>query len=79
MSLRTVLFFVGLCFFYSSATAQTWWNQRWHYRVPVTISANGFDRTNKPAEVPINFSSLFAAVGSLRTLDSNSIRPVEVS
>ncbi len=62
-----------------STTAQTWWNPRWHYRVPVTVSANGFERTDKPAEVPINFSSFFAAVGSARTLDTNSIRVIEVS
>ena len=77
--LRSVVILLAIHFFCASATAQTWWNPRWHYRVPVTVSANGFERTEKPAEVPVNFSSLFSAIGSARTLDTNSIRVVEVS
>lgn len=76
---RTAFILSSIHFLCTCAIAQTWWNPRWHYRVPVTVAANGFERTAKPAEVSINFSSLFSAVGSARTLDTNSIRLIEVS
>ena len=62
-----------------SLEAQTWWNTRWHYRVPVSVSANGYERRDKPAEVALNFSQLFTAVGPARTLDTNSLRIIEVT
>ncbi|MEZ4515533.1 MAG: hypothetical protein R3C44_01400 [Chloroflexota bacterium] len=55
-----------------------WWNSQWDYRVPVTISANGTQRKNKPAEVEIDFDALIASLGKAGTLDPNSIRVIEV-
>ncbi len=62
-----------LSFAANSSNAQ-WWNNAWHYRVPVTVGANGFTRTDKPAEVTLNFTTLLGG----GTLNDNSIRVIEV-
>ncbi len=55
-----------------------WWDSQWDYRVPVTVSANGTQRKNKPAEVDLDFDTFIASLGKTGTLDPNSVRVVEV-
>ncbi len=55
-----------------------WWDNQWLYRVPMTVGSNGAIRTNKPAEVNLNFSQLLASLGANGTFDPNSIRVIEV-
>jgi hypothetical protein len=58
--------------------AGDWWNEQWLYRVPITLGANGAARTDKPAEVAINFTQLLTGLGVSGTFDPNSIRVIEV-
>jgi hypothetical protein len=76
---RVVFVGVVLLQFVQQLQAQPWWSTRWHYRVPVSVSANGYERSDKPAELVVNFSQLFTAIGPVRTLDTNSLRIIEVS
>ncbi|CUS03378.2 exported protein of unknown function [Candidatus Promineifilum breve] len=55
-----------------------WWNGGWDYRVEVTAGAAGTARKNKPAEFPLNFTTLWSSLSTTGTLDPNSIRVVEV-
>lgn len=55
-----------------------WWNEGWRYRVPLQVGANGAARTDKPAEVSLNFTSLLSALGTSGTLDLGSLRLLEV-
>ena len=55
-----------------------WWNAQWRYRVPITISSNGVARTDKPAEISINFTALLAGLGVNGAFDPNSLRVIEV-
>lgn len=56
-----------------------WWNTAWRFRLPVEIRSNGFERTNKPAEVSVNFTQLLNAIGQSGTFEEHSIRVVETS
>ncbi|MFN2124678.1 MAG: hypothetical protein ACK2UP_14360 [Candidatus Promineifilaceae bacterium] len=47
------------------------------YRVPVTIDMNGAARSDKPAELAMNFTDLFSSAGESGAFDPNSIRVVE--
>jgi len=52
--------------------ADAWWNEAWPYRIPVTASGAGV------AEVAINFTEAFAALGlNHALLDIHSIRVVQ--
>lgn len=55
-----------------------WWNNGWDYRVAVTAGAAGHARKDKPAEIDLNFTAIWASLGKTGTLDPNSIRVVEV-
>lgn len=50
-----------------------WWNSTWKYRVGITINNSGYNRTNWPVEIFINFSDF----GYEGTFDNNSIRVIE--
>lgn len=56
-----------------------WWDARWRYRVPITVDANGFERTDKPVELALNFTELLAALGQNGAFADNSLRLVEVN
>jgi hypothetical protein len=56
-----------------------WWNAAWRYRVPVTVSAAGYARTDRPAEAALNFTQLLTALGSPGTLNASSLRVIEVN
>lgn len=54
-----------------------WWNENWHFRIPVTVSAAGYNRSNKLAEAEINFTSLINSLGQSGPLNVDSIRMIE--
>ncbi len=56
-----------------------WWNAAWRYRVPVTVSAAGYARTDRPAEASVNFTQMLTALGTSGTLNTNSLRVIEVN
>lgn len=56
----------------------------WHYpalrlRLPFSVSANGHERDNMPAELRINFTALMRAPGETGPLNPNSLRVVEIA
>ncbi|GAB4451301.1 MAG: hypothetical protein Kow0031_33880 [Anaerolineae bacterium] len=54
--------------------ADEWWDEAWPYRIPVTVSGSGV------AQVSINFTSAFAALGlNGALLDVRSLRVVPYS
>ncbi len=53
-----------------------WYNNTWHYRLPVTVQANGHPRFDKPVELDLNFTSLLPGGA---TFSENSLRIVEVT
>lgn len=55
-----------------------WWNALWAYRLPLTVSAGPYARSDKPAEAELNFTELLQALGADGALDVNSLRVVEV-
>ncbi len=56
-----------------------WWNASWRYRVPVTVSAAGYARTDRPAEVTLNFTQLLTSLGTSGALNESSLRVIEVN
>jgi len=62
----------------AQAAATDWWNPQWRYRIPITIGSNGSLRTDKPAELSLNFTQLLAGLGVSGSFDANSIRVIEV-
>jgi hypothetical protein len=56
---------------------RAWWDYGWRYRAQVTVSADGQARYDRPAEVPINFSTILNSLGASGSLNTNSIRVVE--
>ncbi|MBI1878025.1 MAG: hypothetical protein HYR94_07330 [Chloroflexi bacterium] len=61
-----------------TAAQSSWWNNAYHYRVPIEVKANGYERYNKPVEALLNFTQLLTALGKSGVLDLNSIHVVEV-
>ncbi len=55
-----------------------WWNSQWHYRLPVAAGANGFTRTNKVVNFPVNFTTVLATLGSSGPFNDQSVRVIEV-
>ena len=55
-----------------------WWNSQWHYRLPVAAGANGFTRTNKVVNFPVNFTTVLAGLGVSGTFNDQSVRVIEV-
>ena len=73
-----LLLFSAILVMSSQARAGGWWNTGWRFRLPVTIGAAGYDRTDKPAEVAVNFTQQLAALAQSGSLDENSLRVIEV-
>lgn len=84
LGLLLVLLISGLLFGAWAGQSQVHAAGDWQYadrdlRVPVDIGADGYGRTNKYAEVAINFSDLFNDANVSGALDLDSIRVVEVN
>jgi hypothetical protein len=58
---------------------EDWWDAAWDYRVAVNVDANNYQRTDKPVEVELNFTTLLANAGASGALDLNSLRVVEIN
>ncbi len=50
-----------------------------HLRLPLSIGAGGYARTDKVADVPVDFTALLAGVGVSGSFDPTSLRVVEVN
>ncbi len=56
-----------------------WWNDDWHFRLPVMVQSGPQPRQNAVAEYTLNFNELFSQIGEIGSaVDANSIRVVEV-
>ncbi len=75
MALVVVIFLLGAV--QPASSAGPWWNAVWHYRVPVTIGAAGYERYNKPVEVSVNFTSVLSSLGQSGSFADASIHVVE--
>lgn len=63
----------------ASGRGDDWWDNDWDYRVLLTVAADGTARTDKPAEVEINFTNLLDDLNQGGSLIVNSIRVIEVN
>ncbi len=61
------------------AQAANWWSTQWDYRVGLTVAANGHGRTEKPAEIALNFTALLNSLGQSGAFDPNSLRLIEIN
>jgi hypothetical protein len=62
----------------SALAAGPWEKSGWRYRVAVSVAAAGYERTDKPAEIAIDFTQVLSSLGQSGTLNDNSLRVVEV-
>ncbi len=58
--------------------AAEWLDSTRDYRVELTVNSNGFERTDKPADIALNFTSLLGELGENTAVDIDSLRVVEV-
>ena len=61
-----------------SLAAGSWWNSNWNYRVSLTVNSGDYQRSDRPVEAAIDFTSFLAPVDLLANFDVNSIRVHEV-
>ncbi|MFZ3384619.1 MAG: DUF1349 domain-containing protein, partial [Candidatus Methanoperedens sp.] len=54
-----------------------WWNTTRNFRIPLSINAASFERSEKPVELSLNFTKMLSDLGQTGTLAENSIRIVE--
>lgn len=62
----------------AAGSLEDWWNNNWDYRVLISVNTGDFARRDKPVEAGINFTQLLTSVGRSGSLDTNSIRVVEI-
>jgi len=62
----------------ATQSSSHWWNQEWRARIRIEVSAEGVNRSNKPVEVPVDFSSFLEQAGLEGSLDEISLRLMEV-
>ena len=62
----------------SSLAEDFWWDGNWNYRVSLTVDSGDYERSDRPAEVAIDFTSFLAPADLLVGFDVNSIRVQEV-
>ncbi len=77
--MRKILLFSAIIIFFFAASQIAeagWWNESWHFRIPVNISfPSGAE--NASVNVSVNFTSEIESLGISGTFDKNSIRVVE--
>lgn len=61
-----------------AAAVNDWLDAKWHFRVPVSVAANGLARNGAVAEVSVNFGSMIQGLGYSHPLNTKSLRVVEV-
>jgi hypothetical protein len=55
-----------------------WWDDKWSYRVLITIDGSGHARHDKPAELEMNFTELLDELGVSDPFEPDSIRVIEL-
>ena len=70
---------VALYMTWASAEPAEWWNDDWHYRVPVTVASGLYDRTDCLASVPLALAAMAKQAGIAKGIDADSLRIVEVT
>lgn len=63
----------------TAEVAPRWWNAHWRYRIPLTIGAAGWSRTDYPAEVEVNFSAALQTLGVSAAFAPDTLRVIEVN
>jgi hypothetical protein len=58
--------------------ANAWSGDDWNYRVPVRVGTAGFEREDRPVEVPLDLTRLLGRLGRPAPGDDPAIRVVEV-
>ena len=58
--------------------AAQWLDSARDYRVELTVSGDGFERTDRPADIALDFTSLLGEVGESAAVDLDSLRVFEV-
>ncbi len=58
------------------ASAAHWWNESWHFRVPVNVSF-ATERGNASVNASVNFTSILNSFNNTGTFDRNSLRVTE--
>ncbi len=61
-----------------SLAAGSWWDSNWNYRVPLTVNSGDYQRSDRPVEATVNFTSFLSSVDFMANFDVNSIRVHEV-
>ena len=56
-----------------------WWNNQWEYRLPFSIDADGYARTDLVAEIGVNLTDLLGELGVSGTVNLDSLRLVEIN
>ena len=54
-------------------TFDPWFDADIHFRLPISVAANGYARSEKPVEVALNFITLLTALGSNGTFAEDSL------
>ena len=62
----------------ASLAAGSWWSSSWNYRLPLTVNSGDYQRSDRPVEVAIDFTSFLDPADLLANFDVNSIRVHEV-
>ena len=55
-----------------------WWDPQWGYRFDLQIGAAGQSRQDTVVDVPVDFTAAFLELGIVRSVDTASVRVVEV-
>ncbi|MBD5781196.1 DUF1349 domain-containing protein [Pelagicoccus sp. NFK12] len=55
-----------------------WWNAAWAYRMPLSVSANGVDRRDAIAELPVDLTAALDEIATVEAVDISTLRLVEV-
>lgn len=76
--LGVVALFVVLFAARPAAAQSDWYHANWHFRVPVSIGADGVARVDKVAEVELDFAAMLASKGYTNPLLPESIKVIEV-
>jgi hypothetical protein len=61
------------------SSASGWWNEGWHFRVPVEFTVGTAECIRKPVEVHVNFTALTSSLGTQGKFDPATLRVVEVN
>ncbi|MEE9412186.1 MAG: DUF1349 domain-containing protein [Methylococcales bacterium] len=58
--------------------ADDWWDNNWNYRASITVNSGAYERSERPAEIVLNFTNYVSAEDLSTPFDRHSIRVHEV-